>query len=195
MSRNLMIGVLVAVALMFDTTKVEAHGGATGIVKERMDLMDSISDAIKALSDIMKGKVEYDADKVRDLANSIERQGGNALTDLFPQNSLDRPTEALPLIWDDWERFSSLAHQLSSFASALGSAANNNRSHDGKAGMGMTGQGQGLMRGQGMMKGRGMMGTGQRPTAEMLAQMPPDAAFSHLANTCSACHQDYRKKN
>ena len=39
----------------------------------------------------------------------------------------------------------------------------------------------------------GMMGGAGGPTREMLAQMPPDAAFMHLADTCAACHQDFRK--
>ena len=27
-----------------------------------------------------------------------------------------------------------------------------------------------------------------------LAAMPPDAVFMHLADTCSSCHQDFRKE-
>ena len=52
------------------------------------------------------------------------------------------------------------------------------------------GQGQGMMgQGQGMMAGGG-------PDAEALAAMPPDAAFMHTAQTCSACHSKFRvKKN
>ena len=64
-------------------------------------------------------------------------------------------------------------------------------------------QGQGMMHGQGMsgggmmgggMMGGGMIGGGQGPTAEMLVQMPPDGVFFHLADTCSVCHQSFRKK-
>ena len=176
-----MIGLLITFALVFNTTKLNAHSDATGIVKERMDLMGAIGNAMKSLSKIMRGEVEYDTDRVRELAKSIEGQGGESLTELFPKNSLDRASGALPAIWEDWERFSTLANQLSSFASALGFAAGNDRSRSGTAGTGMLG-------GQGMMRAAG--GT----TTEKPAQMSPEAAFFQLADTCSACHKYFRKK-
>ena len=40
---------------------VSAHGGASGIVKERMDAMGMMGDAVKALKDMMQGKADYDA--------------------------------------------------------------------------------------------------------------------------------------
>ena len=193
-----------------------AHTGATGVVKERMAAMESIGASMKSLNAMMRGRESYDAERVRALALSIEGHGGDALTKLFPDNSLQHPTEARPEIWSDWNRFSALAEQLSAYSSALAKAADNPRGGAGGPGM-MGGRpgGPGTMQGgpggpgmmgdrpggPGMMQGGpggpGMMqgGTGTGPTPEMLAQMPPDAAFRHLSRTCVACHDDFRKKN
>lgn len=53
-----------------------AHGGASGVVKERMEAM---GDAMKELSAIMRGQRDYDAESVRALASTIESHGGDAL--------------------------------------------------------------------------------------------------------------------
>ena len=167
-----------------------AHGNATGIVKERMDLMESIGDAMKAITAMMRGKEEYEVEKVRRLAGTIASHGGEKMTALFPEGSLDQPTEALPAIWTDWEQFSALAAQLEDYAGALAAAAGNER-----AGGAMS-DGQGMMSGEGMMSGQSMMSSGEQagPSPEQLAQMPPDAAFAHLARTCSSCHESFRKE-
>lgn len=172
-----------AVIAMAGLIHVEAagHSGATGVVKERMELMKSIGDATKSLAEIMKGSVPYDAAKVKQLAATIEGHGGEAMTVKFPENTLDHPSEAVPAIWSDWDRFSELADQLAVYAGALGKAADNPRAAAGAASMG------------GGMAAGGMMASGG-PSAEHLASMPPDAAFMHLAQTCSACHEDFRKK-
>ncbi len=48
-----------------------AHGGASGIVKERMDAMDEMGDVMKSLTAIMRGEKDYDADAVREGAAVI----------------------------------------------------------------------------------------------------------------------------
>ena len=55
----------------------------------------------------------------------------------------------------------------------------------------MMGQGRGAGRGagQGMMMGARR---GAGPDPEHLAQMPPQAAFMHLAETCNECHTRFR---
>ena len=180
--------VVVAVSLTLVAVQVLAHGNATGIVKERMDAMKSMGDAMKAVTAMIRGEAPYDAARVRDLAAQIGSHGGDAMTKLFPENSLDKPTEALPTIWSDWDRFSALAERLSDYATALGAAAENERPPGGMA--------AGMMEGGGMMSGNAMMMSGDMPapTVEHLSGMPPDAAYLHLAQTCSDCHQDFRMK-
>lgn len=190
-----------SLAVVAITIGAQAHGGATGVVKQRMELMDSIGKAMKGLSAMMRGKESYAVDRVRTLALQIGTHGGENLTRFFPADSLMGPTEALPEIWQDWDRFSALAEQVSDYANALAAAADNERT--GSAGMGMTGRGmtpdgQGTMpRRPSMMQPRGGMGMGEAmraPSAERLAEMPPDAAFMHLTQTCTACHQTFRKE-
>ncbi|WPZ34560.1 cytochrome c [Thalassobaculum sp. OXR-137] len=196
MKRNMIAAVALAAVIGAGATTAIAHGGATGVVKERMEAMEALGDAMKELTAMMRGQQDYSPDRVRTLAGTIDSHSGAAMTKLFPKDSLDHPSEALPAIWSDWDRFSALSAQLSTYAQALAAAADNHRPA-GSAPGGMMGQGtmqgQGMMHGQGMMGG-GMMGGGQGPTAEMLAQMPPDGVFFHLADTCSACHQSFRKK-
>ena len=194
MKRNLLIAVAAVAALSFSALGVLAHGGATGVVKERMELMDAVGKAMKSLTDMMRGKQEYDVDRVRAAARRIAEHGGESLTELFPENSLEGPTEALPEIWTDWDRFSVLADQLTAYAEALEAAAGNERMQAG--GGRMMGGGAAMMGGNQMMMGGNqmMMGGRQMMRAEDLASMPPDAAFMHLADTCSSCHQDFRKE-
>lgn len=171
------------------TSVVVAHGGATGIVKKRMDFMESMGDAMKEVTAMMRGKQIYDAARLRKLAGTIGDHGGEALTKLFPEGSLDKPTEALPAIWTDWERFSALANRLSDYATALQAAADNERPAS------AAGTGGGMMQGSGAMMGGAMMGGDQAgPSIEHLSAMPPDAAYMHLAQVCAACHEDFRKE-
>lgn len=195
MKRNMIAAVALAAVTGAGASTAIAHGGASGVVKERMESMRALGDAMKDLTAMMRGQQDYYADRVRTLAGTIDSHSGEALTKLFPKDSLDHPSEALPAIWSDWDRFSALSDQLSTYAQALAAAADNQRpAGDTQGGM----MGQGMMHGQGMsgggMMGGGMMGGGQGLTAEMLAQMPPDGVFFHLADTCSACHQSFRKK-
>lgn len=175
-----------------------AHGGATGIVKERMDSMSAMGKVIKTLSAMMRGETDYDADVVRKGAEILQSHSGEALTKQFPEGSIEGPSEAKPEIWSNWEEFSGISGQLELFATALGEAAGNGLSTPG-AGGGMMGQGN-MMGGQsGMMGQGGMMDQGtmmgdpshmQNP--EMLAQMPVQGLFAMTAQTCSACHTKFR---
>jgi cytochrome c556 len=178
-----------------------AHGGATGIVKERMDLMKAMGDSMKTLTAMMQGKAPYDADTVRREAQAIAERGGDDLVTLFPEGTAHDPSEALPAIWSEPERFKSLADDLTTYAKALAAAAHNGRG--GSAGMGapsadmnamMGGASHQDMMGAGSAGMGAMMGGGSGPSPEALADMPPQAAFMQLSNTCGACHDDYRMK-
>ncbi len=100
-------------------TSALAHGGATGIVKERMEAMKSLGAAGKALAAMVKGETAFDADAAALHARTMADHGGEAMTTLFPKGSLDAPTEALPAIWEDPERFNDLALALETRATAL----------------------------------------------------------------------------
>ncbi len=175
-----------------------AHGGATGIVKERMDAMSAMSKAVKTISSMMMGETEYNADMVKQGAALIRSHAGEAMTKLFPEDSLQKASEAKPEIWSRWDEFKQLADQLSVQADGLELAAANGlmmKSDQADTGN-MMGTETTTMMGSGnstMMGGASMMGGGSAnlDVAE-LAKMPADGVFNMLAQTCSSCHTKFR---
>ena len=189
----LFAGVVIAGAAASAT--VFAHSGATGIVGERMNHMKMLGDAVKQLTAMFAGQAPYDAGKVRDLALVVKDHGGSTMTTLFPEGSVQPPSEAKPEIWADWQTFAALADQLETFGTGLAAAADNPRGSM-SGGTGMMGQQGGMMGGSTM--GEGMMGTGgssgvmPQHSAEALGQMPPDMVFGMITQTCSSCHTRFR---
>ena len=104
-----------------------AHSGATGIVKERMDHMGQIGKATKAIGQMLQGKTAYDAEVLEAYAREIAAAGGSKMTAMFPEGSIQGPSEARPEIWSDWDRFAGSAQELTRTASALADGAGNER--------------------------------------------------------------------
>ncbi|WP_417690857.1 c-type cytochrome [Roseibium sp.] len=100
-----------------------AHGGATGVVKARMDLMGDLGKAMKSLGGMARGKTSYNAEEAMIAGESLNAHGGNALTDLFPEGSLEGPSEAREEIWTDWDRFAQFADQLQAAGKGIAAAA------------------------------------------------------------------------
>lgn len=166
-----------------------AHSEATGVVKERMEAMEEMRDAVRRITPMMSGATAYDPQAVRAAARVIEGHSGEALTALFPEGSTPPVSEARPEIWTDWARFSALADQLGVAARGLELAAGNGR-HGGPVG--------GMMGGGGMM-GAGMMGGQTAPgmgmSAEDIGRMPADAGFAMTTQVCAACHDRFRAED
>lgn len=186
-----------------------AHSGATGVVKERMDAMKAMGDAVKSTARMVQGETAYDPEAIRETAAVIKENSGEAMTKLFPEHSMSDVSEAKHEIWDKWDEFARLSVQLELLAGALEKAADNGLMHGGDgtaaAGMGnggmmgnqnMMGSGSGMMGGGNMMSGSGMMmGSGNgMPDADHLAQMPADGVFNMMTRTCSACHTKFRQE-
>lgn len=108
---KLKLTALTAAGVIALTSIVYAHGGATGIVKERMDLMGAIGKNMKAIAAMVKGEAEFDAAAISKAAASISDHS-TKINGLFPKDSLMKPTEALPSIWQDWDTFSKLSDDL-----------------------------------------------------------------------------------
>ncbi|MEZ5807929.1 MAG: cytochrome c [Zhengella sp.] len=168
-----------------------AHGGATGIVKERMEAMESMGDTMKALKPMMQGRVAYDADTVRSGARSI-RDHAAQIDGLFPEGSDGEPSEARPEVWTERADFTALAERLEVLASGLEAAADNGIAKSDRQGM-MMGVGQGMMMGG----GQGMMMGGGAPLPDLahLAEMPASGVFAMVAQACSSCHSRYRMED
>jgi len=166
-----------------------AHGGATGIVKERMVAMGAMGKVMKSLSGMMLGDSEYDAEAVRKGAAVLQSHAGESLTNLFPEGSINGPSEATPEIWSNWQEFERLSMGLELYAAALGRAADKGLAHS-TSGSGMMGQ---MTMGNSGMTGQSMMGdNAMTHDPEVLAQMPVEGLFKMTAQTCSSCHTKFR---
>lgn len=177
-----------------------AHSGATGVVKERMVGMSTMSDAVKSVTPLMSGAASYDADTVREAAEAIRAHAGETMTKLFPEGSGGGVSKAKEAVWSEWEEFASLADQLDVYAEGLGLAAENGLGDEGEAAMdagSMMGGGSDMMGGGESTADAGSMMGGGAPAVQMLsveelAEMPADAAFDMVTQTCSSCHTKFR---
>lgn len=187
----------ISVSLAVTSAVVLAHGGATGIVKERMDAMGDMKDSMKIVSNMFKGKEPYDADKVRAAAEVLKGHAGDSLTNLFPEGSLQHPSEAKPIIWNEWNRFSKLANHLGVLSEGLANAAENTDSPADQGGMMGSNEmmGGGHMMGQkDMMGSSSMMGGHREHTVEEYGKMPVEMVFNMVTDNCSSCHTRFRKE-
>lgn len=133
MTRRLMFAI---VLLLTVQTSVHAHGGATGIVKERMDAMSEMGDRSKALNAMVRGRTAEDADVVRRAASLYVSEAARML-DWFPDTDASRAasvTDALPAIWENWPKFVEEAADFQSraehFAQSLETAADSSEWQD-----------------------------------------------------------------
>lgn len=199
--RIMQLRVVISAALLAATGLAAlAHSGATGVMKERMDAMGEMGDEMKLLAPMMRGQTDYDPDVVRSAADTMIGHAGTQMTELFPEGSNQMPSEALDAIWEDWEEFAALAEALRTSAEGMKLAADNGLAKPGeKHGQGMMGTGQAMMGGNQTMMGtgQGMMGgaSSQMMSTEMLAEMPVNAGFMAVTQTCSACHKKFRAED
>jgi len=135
-----------SLVLALSTTAL-AHSGATGIVKERMDGFKAAKKSMKALKGAVRGG---DYATIAREAESLNLWF-TKLDNYFPEGSNPKPSEALDVIWEEYDRFSSIGKDSANASAALLRAANEGD--------------------------------------EDLAR----EAFSELAASCKACHDDYRE--
>ena len=128
---------------------VQAHSGATVVVKERMDLMKALGGEMKKLAAMFNGETPFDPAEIAAAASRIEDHSGGHMLRLFPEGSTDHPSEAKADIWRHWPEFEAKADDLGTRASVLAAVAD----------------------------------TGEAESR---------VAFGRLANTCKACHQDFK---
>lgn len=95
-----------------------AHGGATGIVKERMDDMSAMGKAMKTIVKELKNKSNMNADLVMQSSQLII-QHSSMIPQMFPQGTHGKPSEALPTIWTQWDDFTRMAENTQAQASNL----------------------------------------------------------------------------
>ena len=111
-----------AVGLASASVITLAHDGATGMVMQRMEAMKEISNSMKSISAMVKGEAAFDG-AVVEASASVIAEHAKHMPHMFPEGSLDKPTEALPVIWTQWDRFTEIASGLNTDALALAEAA------------------------------------------------------------------------
>ncbi|MCP4384026.1 MAG: cytochrome c [Hyphomicrobiales bacterium] len=116
--RSVLFGITLAASMSAAVAVALAHGGATGIVRERMDAMTEMARSAKVLAKLF-GSNSNDPVVIEEAAGVIQRHAGGALLSLFPEDSIKGPSEASPAIWSDWQEFSALALDLRALATAL----------------------------------------------------------------------------
>ena len=90
---------------------LQAHDGAMGVTKERMDLMKGMADAMKTMGPMLKGETPFDPEVIATSAGYLVKNA-RAIPDLTPKGSNALPSEALGAIWQDWDRYVDSANQL-----------------------------------------------------------------------------------
>jgi cytochrome c556 len=98
---------------------VRAHEGATGVVKERMDAMESMAKAMKAVNQRLKHKRDLDAVKAD--ARSIQEAAAKMLS-LFPPGTNGHPSGAKAAVWRNWPDFEAKARVLATESGKLAEA-------------------------------------------------------------------------
>lgn len=99
-----------------------AHERADGVVKERMDRFKENKEAMKAI----KGNLAGDTPSIAQKALGIEAWA-KEMVNFFPEGSTQPPSEALPAIWKEFDRFTDLARANEKAAANLKSLAQSGR--------------------------------------------------------------------
>lgn len=119
-----LVAASVLIAALATAAVVYAHGNATGIVKERMEMMESLGKASKAMAKMIKGEVAYRGEAMAKHARTINSHS-QEITEYFPEGSLQQASEALPVIWERWDEFERLTRQLEASSAKLIDVAQN----------------------------------------------------------------------
>ena len=116
-----------------------AHNGATGVVRERMEGMVAMRDAMRDLTPMMRGEAPHDQSAVAAAGRAIAQHAGEAMTALFPEGSGGGVSFAKEAVWAAPDDFSALAEELRRHAEGLVTAAPNPTAptNDAHAGMDM----------------------------------------------------------
>jgi cytochrome c556 len=87
----------------------EGHEHATGVVRERMELMTDMGKRVLAISKRLR--VNKELDRIPNDATAIQELAGK-ITKQFPPGSTQFPTAAKSVIWQQWDDFIEKAKKL-----------------------------------------------------------------------------------
>lgn len=124
-SASLVVAVAVAATLgiwNLAGERADAHTGATGVVKERMDLMSALAEAMKTIKAGVTAKPEMQRDAIAGAAKRITEHAGR-LPRLFPKGSDGHPSEVRAEVWTSWQDFVKANEAMKTEAARLAAVA------------------------------------------------------------------------
>ena len=203
-------GPLACGALLASAIAAFGHGGATGIVGERMMGMMMLSEQVKLLAPIAEAPAAADLDAVRSASEMIAMHAGPAMTELFPEGSLEAPSEARPEIWERWQEFAEYAEKLGGLGEELGLAADGMAPPVVAAAAASVPAPKRVLSEWERMDFASLMGISTKPRAlidpQITASIPADNAakaapavrpvseiYADITATCSSCHAAFRR--
>ena len=113
---------LVLASVLVMPLTVLAHGGATGMVHDRMEGVKEMKAAMKELKPAMAAPSAIKPDWLEQQAGRLVNASVHMLH-MFPEGSFGKPSEALPKIRTEWDTFSQMATDLQRTAKALQASA------------------------------------------------------------------------
>ena len=94
----------------------KGHEHATGVVRERMELMTEMGDRLLAISKRLRANKELD--RIAPDARAI-KEASSKIASQFPPGSTQSPTAAKPVVWQQWDDFAEKAKKLQAEAEKL----------------------------------------------------------------------------
>src|SRR5205814_7749080 len=93
------VAALCGLAIVAACLSAAAHEHATGVVKERMEMMEVMAKRMKAIRERIDRKRDLAAIKAD--AEAIASHAPHVVH-LFPPGSMQKPTDAKTTIWQNW---------------------------------------------------------------------------------------------
>jgi len=99
-----------------------AQDVATGITKDRQDVMKEMGGAMKQIGLMMKGITPFDGAVISQAAMVINQNSGK-LAKLFPKDGDQKGSYAKPELWNNWDEFKGFAKATGAASEKLSQAA------------------------------------------------------------------------
>jgi cytochrome c556 len=119
MKRRAGISCAIAIYASLVVMPATAHDHATGVVKERMGMMEAMARSVKSIRERIRDKRDLPAIKA-DAKALLEHS--RHLSHLFPAGSTQPPTDASAAIWKNWADFEARAKAMEAASANLANA-------------------------------------------------------------------------
>ena len=110
---KLVMKILYACIIWTITLSASAHEDAQGVVKERMNSMNQMSNAMKVISEFARANRKFESAQIIEQIGMLRNHSGQNLIALFPMGTSGAPSEVREEVWSNWDEFEKLAEELS----------------------------------------------------------------------------------